>query len=177
MITIYNNQQNNTISFNTAFKHVQTHGSKFSTNVWWKSVPQWNTSIIKGPFPLIVIPKWEDKSITRLASSTFGMDWRCENKLWWEVRWCIVVETFKNNYKKLFIPSFMKFIPAKSIHHIRYGCSDISWQKNTCKFVLKNLKRIREFRDAVCPNRTAITKMWKEQCCYFSVGTSVGTMQ
>ena len=31
------------------------------------------------------------------------------------------VETFKkleNNYKKLFIPSFMKFIPAKSIHHI-----------------------------------------------------------
>ena len=29
------------------------------------------------------------------------------------VRWCIVVETFKNNYKKLFIPSFMQFIPAE----------------------------------------------------------------
>ena len=56
------------------------------------------TSIIKGLFPLIVIPKWEDKCITRLASSKFGMDWRCENKLRWEVRWCIVVETFKNNY-------------------------------------------------------------------------------
>ena len=73
------------------------------------SGPHWSTSIIKGLFPLIVIPNWEDKGITRLASSTFGMNWRCENKLWWEVRWRIVMETFKNNNKKLFIPSFMQF--------------------------------------------------------------------
>ena len=124
--------------------------------------PLW-TSIIKGQFPLIVIPKWEDKRITRLASSTFRMNWGCENKLWWEVRWYIVMKTFKNNYKKLFIPSFMQFIPAKNTHHISYGWSNIGRQKNMPKFVLKNFERIREFRNAVCPNWTAIVKMWKYQ--------------
>ena len=31
------------------------------------------------------------------------------------------------------------------------GSSDIGGQKNTCKFILTNLERIREFRNAVCP--------------------------
>ena len=142
--------ENKIILFNTAFKHIQTHGSYFTANFWQKSVPHWSTSIIKGLFPLIVIPKWEDKYITRLSSGTFWMNWGCKHKLWWEVRWYIVMKTFKNNYKKLFIPSFMQFIPAKNTHHIGYGCSDIGGQKNPRKFVLKNLERIWEFRNAFC---------------------------
>ena len=150
------------ILFNTAFKYVQTHRSEFTVNFWWKSVPHWSTSITKGPFPLI--PKREDTRITRLASSTFEMDWGYENKLLsWEVRWCIVMKTFKNNNKNLFIPSFMQFIPAMYTHHIRYGCSDIGRQKNTRKFVLKNLERIWDFRNAICPNRTAVVRMRKNQ--------------
>ena len=90
------------------------------------------------------------------------MTTRSVHKFRWKIGWSIMFKTFKYNQKKLLLPFSVKLIPVLIGHQIISGSSNISRYKYTSKLILQYLERTRILKFAVCPDRTAIIKMWKD---------------